>query len=179
MRGRKEALGRQSHGHQLSAPPPLIQARPVASKRPDDVSLSLSPSKRVRASPPAQAEGRPAGSGGSQVSSRTVAGSVWLGVRVEAGVTRFCPHSLPRSWSPCISSSATARTTVLRTWRPSSGPAPSSQLGTRVHPWWAGRVRASGSTQNKLSRHGCHLQGGGLGDGEIRRGKEFKNAPAP
>ncbi|KAM5330875.1 leucine-rich repeat and WD repeat-containing protein 1 [Glossophaga mutica] len=41
-------------------------ARPVASKRPDDVPLSLSPSKRVCTSPPAQVEGHPMGSGGSQ-----------------------------------------------------------------------------------------------------------------
>ncbi|KAF6125600.1 leucine rich repeats and WD repeat domain containing 1 [Phyllostomus discolor] len=42
------------------------RARPVASKRLDDIPLSLSPSKRVCASPPAQAEGRLVGSGGSQ-----------------------------------------------------------------------------------------------------------------
>ncbi|XP_006155717.1 leucine-rich repeat and WD repeat-containing protein 1 isoform X2 [Tupaia chinensis] len=42
------------------------RARLVALKRPDDVPLSVSPTKRVCASPAAQVEGSPAGSDGSQ-----------------------------------------------------------------------------------------------------------------
>ena len=70
LMGRKEALGRWAHGHQALwlPPPPPPQARPVASKRPGDVPVNLSPNKRVCTSPLAQVEGSPVGSADSQVS---------------------------------------------------------------------------------------------------------------
>lgn len=69
--GKTEAPGGWAHGpHALSLPPPPAQVRPVALKRPDNVSLSLSPNKRVCPSPLAQVEGSPAGSNGSQVSQQ-------------------------------------------------------------------------------------------------------------
>ncbi|XP_060141085.1 leucine-rich repeat and WD repeat-containing protein 1 isoform X2 [Globicephala melas] len=68
LMGRKEALGRWTHGHQALGlpPPPPPQAGPVASKRPGDGPVNLSPNKRVCTSPLAQVEGSPVGSAGSQ-----------------------------------------------------------------------------------------------------------------
>lgn len=64
-----------THVHEADIPerPPKTRAtrepraRPVALKRPSDIPLSLSPSKRELTSPLAQAEGSPVGSDGSQL----------------------------------------------------------------------------------------------------------------
>nr|AOC89057.1 leucine-rich repeats and WD repeat domain containing 1 [Sus scrofa] len=64
-----------THVHEADIPerPPKTRAtrepraRPVALKRPSDIPLSLSPSKREHTSPLAQAEGSPVGSDGSQL----------------------------------------------------------------------------------------------------------------
>lgn len=79
---RKEALGRQARGLQalLAQPRPPPQARPRALKRSGDISLSLSPTKRVCTSPLAHAEGRPVGADGSRVSwqgGQEAAGREW------------------------------------------------------------------------------------------------------
>lgn len=111
----------------------------MALRRPGDIPLSLSPQKRVCTSPLAPVEGSLVGSDSSQVSPARWQG----GARRERGPGRR-DHPLPQplscSWSPCTSCSATARTTAPATSERSSGPAPSSRPGMRVHTSGAGAL---------------------------------------
>lgn len=118
--------------------PHLLQARMV-SKRPDNVPFSLPSTKRVRASLPAQTEGRPMDSGGDQVSSPGGGGSVPEEAGQWGSHDHLYPHRLPCTWNPCTSCSVIAETTALRTWRPSCGPVPLSRPGKRVRAWFMGR----------------------------------------
>lgn len=133
--------------------PYLPQSRPEASKRPDSVPLSFPSTKRMRAStsPPAQVEDRPVDCDGDQVSSPGGRGRVPEGAGQGAPVTPLCPHRLPCTWNPYTSCSVIAKTTALRTWRHSCGPAPLSQPRRRVcaGPVGIGRLGSHSAAQRE------------------------------
>lgn len=93
--------GTLGHGHMVKVSF-LSQAREVASKRPGKDPVTLPPSKRVRALPPAQAEGSPMGADGGQVSSPRDRGSRPEGAGQGATVTTCVPTGCPTPGTPAL-----------------------------------------------------------------------------
>lgn len=82
--------------------PFLPQARKVASKRSGNDPVTLPPSKRVRALPPAQAEGSPMGADGGQVSSPRGRGSRPEGAAQGVTVTTCAPTGCATPGTPAL-----------------------------------------------------------------------------